>query len=74
MATFIEGAPLCGIDLKSLSVCSEVRELEIGDTSREPFANLAAYLAIARPAQIELRQRPLEKGYAVAILHSARRS
>ena len=47
----------------------KIVQLEFSDAPLEPLANLALYLTEARPLQVELRQRPLQKGYAIHIVH-----
>jgi hypothetical protein len=69
MAAFIEGPPLCRIGLQPAAVGCEVAKAEFADSPLQAFAHLAAHFAEAAPPQVALRQRPLEKGCAIAIVH-----
>src|ERR1700730_18420820 len=69
MATFIEDTPFGRIDLKSRPIGDKVCESEIVHTPLDPFAELTAHLAEAGPAQLELRQRPLQEGGTIRIVH-----
>ena len=69
MAAFIEDAPLFRISLQPAAVGHKMGKAEFADASLEALADLAAHLAEAGPAQVALRQRPPEKGGAIAIVH-----
>jgi hypothetical protein len=71
VATVIKSLPLRRISLQPLSISCEILELEISYTAFNPSADLAAHLAVARPAQIEVRQSPLKEGNAIGVLHLA---
>jgi hypothetical protein len=71
VATFVENAPLRRIGLKPGPVSREVGKPEIVHAPLEPVANLAADLAESCPAQAELRQRPLQEGRAILVIHRA---
>jgi hypothetical protein len=69
VAAFVEGTPLGGISLKPAAVGRKVVKSEFEDSSFQVPADLTAHFAKAGPAQLALRQRPLEKGHAVVIVH-----
>jgi hypothetical protein len=69
VAAFIESAPLRRITLEPSAVGYKAVKAEFADSQLEAFADLAAHLSESGPAQIVLRQRPLEKGGAIAIVH-----
>ena len=71
MTALVENDPLGRIDRKPRSIGGKIVQLEFSDAPLEPLANLALYLTEARPLQAELRQRPLQKGYAVHIVGQA---
>jgi hypothetical protein len=69
VAAVIEGAPLRLIGLKPTAVGRKVVKSEFVDSPRQALADLTAHFAKAGPVQIALRQGPLEKGGAIAIVH-----
>jgi len=69
VAAVIEGAPLRLIGLKPTAVGRKVVKSEFVDSPRQALADLTANFAKAGPVQIALRQGPLEKGGAIAIVH-----
>ena len=66
---FIEGAPLRGIGIELAAIGRKVIKSEFEDSPLQALADLTAHFAKAGPAQAALRQCPLEKGRAIAIVH-----
>jgi hypothetical protein len=69
VAAFIESAPFGRIKLEPSAVGCKAIEAEFADSQIDAFADLAAHFSEAVPAQVLPRQRPLEKGGAIAIIH-----
>jgi len=69
MAAFIEGAPLRRIGLEPAAIGRKIVKSEFADSSLQALADLTAHFTEAGPAQVALRQCPLEKGGAIAIVH-----
>ena len=61
MAAFVEEPPFLRVGFEPLAVVGEISELEFGHAPLEAFADLSAHLAESRPAQVALRQGPLEE-------------
>jgi len=69
VAAFIESAPLRRINFQPSAIGCKAIKAKFADSQLEAFADLAADFSKAEPAQVVLRQRPLEKGSAIAIVH-----
>lgn len=69
VAAFIESMPFRRIKLELSAVGCKAVKAELANSLLEAFADLAADFSEAGPAQVLLRQRPLEKGDAIAIVH-----
>ncbi len=69
MAAFVEGAPFLRIKLEPSAVSCKAVQAEFADSQLEAFADLASHFSKAGPTQVLLRQGPLEKGGAIAIVH-----
>jgi hypothetical protein len=71
VAAFVKDAPLHRIGFKPCSISGKIIQAKFIHAPREPLAYLAAHLAETRPVQVELRQRPLQKGCAIRFVHWA---
>ena len=69
MAALIEGAPLRRIGLEPAAIGRKVIKSEFADSPLQALANLAAHLTEAGPTEVMVRQCPLEKDSAIAIVH-----
>jgi hypothetical protein len=69
MAASIENAPLRRIGFQPVAIVRELLEPEVFDAALDPPADLAAHLAKTGPAQLQTRQRPLQKGDALGVTH-----
>ena len=70
MAAAVDNLPLGAIILQTCSIGGEIRKLKVMHAPLEAFADLAAHLAETWPAQVDLRQRPLQEGRAIRIVHA----
>ena len=69
VAAFIETALFLRINLEPSAVSCKVANSEFADSQLEAFADLASHFSKTGPTQALLRQGPLEKGGAIAIVH-----
>jgi hypothetical protein len=65
VAAIVQGAPFCGVGFEARPIRGEVCQLKFANAALEPLADLAVNLAEAWPVQVELRQRPVQKLYAI---------
>ena len=69
VAAFIEHLPLRRIGCEPRPIGGEVFKAELTHTLVQPLADLAAHFAKTPPAQIKLRQRPLQESRAIHVVH-----
>ncbi len=68
-AAAIEGGPLRRIGLEAAPVGCKIGKSEFADSPLQALADLAAHLTKSGPAEIALRERPLEEASAISIVH-----
>jgi hypothetical protein len=65
----IQNAPFLPVRLQISNVGIDISQFQLPDTALDTLANLFANLAKTRPAHAQLRQKPLQKPDATAIVH-----
>jgi hypothetical protein len=64
-----KAGPLRRIGLEAAAVGRKIGKSEFADSPVQTLADLAAHLTKSGPAEIALRERPLEETSAISIVH-----
>ena len=68
----VKDLPFLAVALQIRPVSGNICNLQSPQSPANAFTHLLADFAKSRPAHVQLRQRPLQKGYAGVVIHPAR--